>query len=63
MACLSPKNCKLKITLIIFCLSLLSFPLLASATTVFITSGTSWTVPSDWTNTNTIEVIGGEGGG
>ena len=31
---------------------------------IFLTSGTSWTVPSDWNNTNnTIEVIGGGGGG
>jgi hypothetical protein len=29
----------------------------------YLTSGTSWTVPSDWTNTNTIEVIGGGGSG
>ena len=26
-------------------------------------SGSSWTVPSDWTSSNTIEVIGGGGGG
>ena len=32
----------------------------AAATRVFITSGTSWTVPSDWNSANnTIEVIGG----
>ncbi len=30
---------------------------------IFLTSGTSWTVPSDWNNAaNTIEVIGGGGG-
>lgn len=30
----------------------------------YLTSGTSWTVPSDWNNSNnTIEVIGGGGGG
>jgi hypothetical protein len=30
---------------------------------IFLTSGTSWTVPSDWVNTdNIIEVIGGGGG-
>jgi hypothetical protein len=30
----------------------------------FLTSGTSWTVPSDWNNSNnSIEVIGGGGGG
>lgn len=32
--------------------------------TTFLTSGTSWTVPSDWnSNNNTIEVIAGGGGG
>ncbi len=32
-------------------------------TTIILTSGTSWTVPSDWNNaSNTIEVIGGGGG-
>ncbi|CAB4123039.1 Concanavalin A-like lectin/glucanases superfamily [uncultured Caudovirales phage] len=30
---------------------------------VTITSGSSWTVPTDWTNTNTIDVIGGGAGG
>jgi hypothetical protein len=31
---------------------------------VFLTSGTTWTVPSDWNSSdNTIEVIGGGGGG
>lgn len=31
---------------------------------VFITSGTTWTVPNDWVNSNnSIEVIGGGGGG
>jgi hypothetical protein len=42
------------------------FPLGASASgkVIFLTSGTTWTVPSDWTATdNTIEVIGGGGGG
>lgn len=40
-------------------------PVEAATTTVFITSTsqTSWTVPNDWTNTNTIELIGGGGGG
>lgn len=32
--------------------------------TVFLTSGSTWTVPNDWNdNDNTIEVIGGGGGG
>ncbi|HEX2859644.1 MAG TPA: SPRY domain-containing protein [Alphaproteobacteria bacterium] len=31
--------------------------------TVFLTSGTTWTVPSDWSGDNTIEVIGAGGGG
>ena len=32
--------------------------------TIFLTSGTSWSVPTDWNSTgNTIEVIGGGGGG
>jgi hypothetical protein len=36
----------------------------ASSTVIFLTSGTSWTVPSDWNSANnTIEVIGGGGGG
>ncbi len=35
----------------------------AMATTIFLTSGTTWVVPRDWTNINTIEVIGaGESG-
>ena len=37
-------------------------PSLASATVIFLTSGTSWTVPSDWNNAgNTVEVIGAGG--
>ena len=32
-------------------------------TQIFIVSGTAWTVPEDWSNSNTIEVIGGGGGG
>src|SRR6185295_12301461 len=35
----------------------------AEAVTIFITSTQAWAVPSDWSNTNTIEVIGGGGGG
>ncbi len=35
-----------------------------SPVTVFLTSGTSWTVPADWNSSNnTIEVIGGGGAG
>ena len=32
-------------------------------TQIFIVSGTSWTLPGDWSNSNTIETIGGGGGG
>jgi hypothetical protein len=32
-------------------------------TQIFIIAGTSWTVPADWSSTNTIECIGGGGGG
>ncbi len=35
----------------------------ASSSIIFLTSGTSFTVPGDWSNSNTIEVIGGGGGG
>ncbi|HVV39417.1 MAG TPA: DUF2341 domain-containing protein, partial [Candidatus Paceibacterota bacterium] len=36
----------------------------SATTTVFLTTGTTWTVPSNWPNaSNTIEVIGGGGGG
>lgn len=35
----------------------------ASSSIIFLTSGTSFTVPADWNNTNTIEVIGAGGGG
>src|ERR1035437_6662671 len=35
-----------------------------SPTVVFLTSGTSWSVPSDWNSSDhTIEVIGGGAGG
>jgi hypothetical protein len=35
-----------------------------TTTTIYLTSGTSWTVPSNWNSANnTIEVIGGGGGG
>ncbi|MEK7147129.1 MAG: glycine-rich domain-containing protein, partial [Patescibacteria group bacterium] len=37
---------------------------LAADTVIFLTTGTSWTVPADWNSaSNTIEVIGGGGGG
>jgi hypothetical protein len=32
-------------------------------TQIFIVSGTSWTVPADWSSANTVEVIGGGAGG
>lgn len=36
----------------------------ATTNTIFLTTGTSWTVPSDWNSLNNkIEVIGGGGGG
>jgi hypothetical protein len=36
----------------------------ATPQTIFVTAGSTWTVPSDWLSTkNTIEVIGGGGGG
>lgn len=35
----------------------------SAATVVFLTSGTTYTVPSDWTLTNTIECIGAGGNG
>lgn len=34
-----------------------------AATVIFLTSGTSFTTPSDWTNTNTVECIGSGGNG
>src|SRR6266567_5270871 len=35
----------------------------SDATTVYIVSGTSWSVPSDVSTTNSAETIGGGGGG
>jgi hypothetical protein len=32
-------------------------------TQIYIISGTSWIVPADWSNSNTIETVGGGGGG
>ena len=44
--------------------ALLLAPQYADATTVYLTSGSSWTVPSDWGNSGAvIEVVGGGGGG
>lgn len=43
---------------------MLCMPHFAFATTVYLTSGTTWTVPADWNSANnSIEVIGGGGGG
>lgn len=48
------------ITAAVTALALAAAPLAAHATQIFLTSGTSWTVPSDWNNaSNTIECIGG----
>jgi sugar lactone lactonase YvrE len=45
-----------------FLLSLLPGLALAQNTVIFLTSGTSWTVPSNWSNANnTVEVIGSGG--
>lgn len=42
----------------------LLLPQFASATVIYLTSGSSWTVPSDWNSSNnTIELYGGGGGG
>lgn len=52
--------------LVLTALAPLVIPQKAHAATVveIITSGTTWTVPADWNNSdNTIEVIGGGGGG
>lgn len=50
--------------LTVFVMSLLLFIYKPKARAqIFLTSGTTWTVPSDWSNSNnTIEVIGGGGG-
>ncbi|MFA5951989.1 MAG: tail fiber domain-containing protein [Hyphomicrobium sp.] len=41
-----------------------SSPVTVGVQTVYLTSGTSWVVPSDWNNANnSIEMIGGGGGG
>jgi hypothetical protein len=38
-------------------------PVAGPSTTVFLTTGTTWTVPADWNNAaNTIECVGGGGG-
>ena len=41
----------------------LAIPVSASATTIFLTSGSSWTVPSDWGTPNSVECIAAGGGG
>lgn len=53
------------IVLAVFISSLLLFLYKPKAhAQIFLTSGTTWSVPSDWVNTNnTIETIGGGGGG
>lgn len=40
-----------------------ALPFVSEAKVVFITSGTTWTVPADWSDTNSIECIGGGAGG
>lgn len=35
-----------------FVAALSLFPIRADATVIFLTSGTSWTVPSDWNSSN-----------
>src|SRR5437867_6399087 len=59
-----------RVTLLLFGLALAAGIFLpshkarASITTIFLTSGSTWTVPPDWNSaSNTIEVIGGGGGG
>src|SRR3989344_3731794 len=61
------KNMKIKKIIkkisVIFCVILFILPYPTEAYTVFITSGSTWTVPADWSDNNKIEVIGGGGGG
>lgn len=59
------KSTGILIILVIFVFSIMSYIYKPKARAqVFITSGSSWVVPGDWSNTNnTIEVIGGGGGG
>ena len=64
---LTNKNIKLAaITLVlgVFIFSLTNYLYKPKAhAQIFLTSGTTWTVPGDWSNANnTIEVIGGGGG-
>jgi hypothetical protein len=40
-----------------------SIPLPPTSITVILTTGTTWTVPANWSSVNTIEVWGGGGGG
>ncbi len=49
---------------VLFLASVFLLPQAARAATIYLTSGSSWDVPSDWNdNDNSIEVIGGGGGG
>src|ERR1700756_611559 len=47
----------------VLALTLLLPVLLHAQKQVILTSGTTWTVPSDWSGGNTIECIGGGGAG
>ncbi len=60
----APISFRCAIAFPVFLLTLFSmpFPLLAQTKVVFLTSGNSWTVPSDWNNANnTVEVIAAGG--
>lgn len=61
----SSKRLLILLILVVFVSTLLFFIYRPKAhAQLFLTSGTTWTVPSDWNNSdNTIEVIGGGGGG
>lgn len=65
-ACASLRRCVVARVVVGFLITTLTLPANAYAITVFLTSGASWTVPSDWSNSdNSIECIGsgGSGGG
>lgn len=56
--------CALALIAAIMTATVFLFPKETEAVNVFLTSGTSYSVPSDWNNSdNSIEVIGGGGGG